>query len=178
MPNRIRALAMAVVVHLCIAAAVAAEPPEQASGIVNYKRLHQGLAVGGTLSPEAMRNLKAMGFRTVVDLRTEAEGTAEEKAAVEGQGLRYVPVPVKPATLSLKDVEAVSRVLHDAAAAPVLLHCAASNRVGGVYGVIQVLDGKSLAEAEAAARDAGLSSEAMAEAMRRVAAEAEALAKR
>ena len=116
MPNRIRALAMAVVVHLCVASAAAAEPPEQAPGIVNYKRLDQRLAVGGTLSPEAMRNLKAMGFRTVVDLRTESEGTAEEKAAVEGQGLRYVSVPVRPATLSLKDVEAVSRVLHDAAA--------------------------------------------------------------
>ena len=176
MSNRIRALA--VVVHLALAAAVAAEPPEQAPGIVNYKKLHQGLAVGGTLSPDAMRNLKALGFRTVVDLRTESEGTAEEKAAVEGQGLRYVSVPVRPATLSLKDVEAVSRVLDDAAAAPVLLHCAMSNRVGGVYGVIQVLQGKSQAEAEAAARDAGLSSEAMAEAMRRVVAEAQALTRR
>ena len=61
----------------------------------------------------------------------------------------------------------------DGAAAPVLLHCAASNRVGGVYGVVQVLEGKSLSEAEAAAREAGLRSEAMTEAMRRVAAEAE-----
>jgi hypothetical protein len=31
-----------------------------------------------------------MGFKTlVVDLRMESEGTAEEKKAVEGQGLRW-----------------------------------------------------------------------------------------
>jgi uncharacterized protein (TIGR01244 family) len=169
-----RALALTVAVFMSVAAAAAAEPPEQAPGIANYKRLHERLAVSGTISPEAMKQLKAMGFRTVVDLRTEAEGTAEEKAAVEALGLRYVSVPVTPSTLSLKDVEAVAGVLADGAAAPVLLHCAASNRVGGVYGVVQVLEGKSLSEAEAAARDAGLRSEAMTEAMRRVAAEAEA----
>lgn len=166
--------ALTVAVLLGIAAAAAAGPPEQAPGIANYKRLHERLAVSGTISPEAMKQLKAMGFRTVVDLRTEAEGTAAEKAAVEALGLRYVSVPVTAAALSLREVEAVADVLADGAAAPVLLHCASSNRVGGVYGVVQVLEGKSLSEAEAAARDAGLRSEAMTEAMRRVAAEAEA----
>jgi uncharacterized protein (TIGR01244 family) len=166
--------ALTVAVLLGIAAAAAAGPPEQAPGIANSKRLHERLAVGGTISPEAMTQLKAMGFKTVVDLRTEAEGTAAEKAAVEALGLRYVSVPVTAAALSLREVEAVADVLADGAAAPVLLHCASSNRVGGVYGVVQVLEGKSLAEAEAAARDAGLSSGAITEAMRRVAAEAEA----
>ena len=36
------------------------------------------------------------------------------------------------------------------AAGPVLLHCASSNRVSGVYEMAQALKGKSLAEAEAA----------------------------
>jgi len=158
---------------LWVAAAFAvAEAPETAEGIANYKRLSAGLAAAGTPSPEAVSKLRAMGFQTVIDLRAESEGTAEEKAAVERQGLRYVSVPVTPASFSLDDAKAVAKLLDDPGAGPVLLHCASSNRVGGVYGVVQALQGKSLAEAEAAGREAGLTSDAMVEAMRRVAAEA------
>ena len=154
------------------AVAVAAEPPETVEGIANYKRLSAGLAAAGAPSAEAALRLKALGFKTVIDLRTDGEGTAEEKAAVEKQGLRYVSVPMTPATFSLDDARTVAKVLDDPEAGPVLLHCGSSNRVGAVYGVVQALKGKTLAEAEAAARDAGLRSEPMIEAMRRVAAEA------
>lgn len=152
----------------------APQAPEQVEGIANYKRIEPGLATAGTPSSEALLRLKALGFRTVIDLRTEGEGIVAEQAAVEAQGLRYVSVPVTPASLSVQDVRAVAAVLDDPAAGPILLHCASSNRVGGVYGVIQVLKGRGLAEAEAAAREAGLRSDSMAEAMRRVAAEAAA----
>jgi len=171
MKSRLLAVALAPAVVLGIAGVVRAEVPEQVAGIVNYKRLHARLAAGGSLSAEAMRELKAMGFQTVVDLRTEAEGTLQEKAAVEALGLRYVSVPVTPATFTLADVKAVAGVLADPASGPVLLHCASSNRVGAVYGVVQRLEGKTVAEAEAAAREAGLKSGPMAEAMNRVAGE-------
>jgi uncharacterized protein (TIGR01244 family) len=158
---------------LFAAAAMAiAEAPETVKGIANYKRLSAGLAAAGTPSAEAVSRLKALGFKTVIDLRTEGEGTAEEKAAVLSQGLRYVSVPVTAATLSLDDVKAVARLLDDPDAGPVLLHCAASVRVGAVFGAVQALKGKSLAQAEAAGRAAGLTGGPMVEAMRRVATEA------
>ena len=49
-----------------------------------------------------------------------------------------------------------------------LLHCASSNRVGGAWAVIQARKGKSLEEAEAAGRAAGLHSPQMEAAVRRV----------
>ena len=153
-------------------ALVAAEAPETVKGISHYKRLTPDLAAAGTPSAEAVSRLKAVGFKTVIDLRTPKEGTAEEKAAVESQGLRYVSIPVTAATLSLADVKVVAGLLDDPAAGPVLLHCAGSVRVGAVYGAVQALKGKSLAEAEAAGRAAGLTAWPMVEAMRRVAAEA------
>ncbi len=109
-----------------------------------------------------------MGFRTVVNLRTEKEGAAEERAVVEAQGLRYVSVPMTADTFSLADVEAVEKVLDDPSAGPVLLHCASSNRVGATWAVIQARKGKSLEEAEAAGREAGLHSPQMEAAVRRV----------
>jgi uncharacterized protein (TIGR01244 family) len=87
---------------------------------------------------------------------------------VEAQGLRYVSVPVSSATFELQDALAVGRVLDDADAAPVLLHCASSNRVGAVWAVLQARAGKSLEAALEAGRQAGLKSDAMIAAVRRV----------
>ena len=156
-----------------LAMAVPVEVPATVDGIAGYKRVHSGLAAGGVASVEALASLKALGFKTVIDLRGVTEpGVAEEEATVRAQGLRYVHVPVSPSTFSLGDVEAVARVLDDAEAAPVLLHCTSSNRVGAVWAVIQVQKGVSLEAAEAEGRKFGLKSEAMVEAMKRVAAEA------
>jgi uncharacterized protein (TIGR01244 family) len=133
-----------------------------------YQVLGIDLAAAGQPVPEALASLRDMGFRTVVNLRTEKEGAAEERAVVEAQGLRYVWVPVTPESFSLADVEAVEKVLADPSSGPVLLHCASSNRVGGVWAVVQARRGKSPAEAEAAGRAAGLHSPQMEAAVRRV----------
>ena len=162
-----------------LAMAGPAEVPATVDGIAGYKRVHSGLAAAGVPSAEALASLKARGFKTVIDLRGVTEpGVAEEEATVRAQGLRYVHVPVSPSTFSLGDVEAVARVLDDAEAAPVLLHCTSSNRVGAVWAVIQVQKGVTLEAAEAEGRKFGLKSEAMVEAMKRVAAEAGRAGKR
>jgi uncharacterized protein (TIGR01244 family) len=124
--------------------------------IPSYRVIEPGVATAGQPAPEALRKLKEMGFRTVVNLRTEREGAAEERPVVEAQGLRYVSVPITPETLSLADVEAVEKVLAESGSRPVLLHCASSNRVGAVWAVIQARKGKSLGEAEAAGAEAGM----------------------
>jgi uncharacterized protein (TIGR01244 family) len=138
------------------------------TAIPNYRLILPGLAVAGQPTPAALQGLREMGFRTVVNLRSEQEGPAEERAVVEAQGLRYLSIPIRPETFSLADVEAVEKVLDDPSAAPVLLHCGSSNRVGGAWAVIQARKGKSLEEAEAAGRAAGLHSPQMEAAVRRV----------
>ena len=141
------------------------------AAIPNYQVLRPGLAVAGKPSPEALAKLKDHGFKTVIDLRSEAEGLAEEKAIVESQGLRYVSVPMTAATFSLEDARAVGRVLDDPSAGPVLLHCSSSNRVGGVLAVLEAKAGRPVDEAIATGKKAGLKGEAMVEAVKRVIAE-------
>lgn len=136
----------------------------------NYVVVQPGLASAGRPTEEGLRQLKAQGFRTVIDLRTPAEpGLAEEKALVEAQGLRYVNVPLMPASFSAADVDAVKSVLDDPTSGPVLLHCAVGNRVGGVWAVLQARSGKSLDEAIAEGKRAGLRSDSMVAAAQRVA---------
>lgn len=161
-----------VVALVTVAARTPAEPPQtvEAGSIPNYRLLHPGLAAAGQPAPEALGKLGDMGFRTVVNLRTEKElpAPAEERATVEAQGLRYVWVPITAASFSLADVEAVEKVVRDPTSGPVLLHCASSNRVGAVWAAIQAREGKPLDAALAAGREAGLQSPQMEEAVRRV----------
>jgi len=153
-----------------VTAAAAAQPPQtvEAGSIPNYRLLQPGLATAGQPAPEALAKLKDMGFRTVVNLRTEQEGTADERKLVEGEGLRYVSVPVTAESLSLADAEAVEKVIQDPSSAPVLLHCASSNRVGAVWALIQARQGKTMDEALAAGREAGLRSPQLEAAVRRL----------
>ncbi len=151
-----------------------AEVPETVDegAIPNYRRLGPGLAAAGQPSPEALSKLKEMGFRTVINLRTEREGAKVEQATAEAAGLRYVWVPITAETFSAGDVRAVASVLEDESASPVLIHCTIANRVGGVWAAILVGRGKSLEEAEAEGRAAGLATPPMIEAFRRVASAA------
>jgi uncharacterized protein (TIGR01244 family) len=154
---------------LLAAAARGAEIPAtvDAAAIPAYRVIEPGVATAGQPSAEALGKLKKMGFRTVVNLRTEQEGASQERSLVEAQGMRYVSVPVTPASFSLADVEAVEKVLASASARPVLVHCASSNRVGAVWAVIQARKGKSREQAEAAGVDAGMRPN-MLDAVRRV----------
>jgi uncharacterized protein (TIGR01244 family) len=137
--------------------------------IPNYTRLSPNLAAGGQPTAEGLARLQALGFRTVINLRTEKEGAQAEEQPVTSGGLRYVWVPVTPDSLTLADVEKVTAVLADPQAGPVLLHCHSSNRVGGVLAVLAASQGKTLDQAEAEGRKAGLVSPAMISAFRRVA---------
>lgn len=162
--------ALATVVLLGAAAAAQAELPAavDAARIPAYHLVGPALAAAGQPSPEALASLKDLGFRTVVNLRTEQENAAAEKPIVESQGLRYVSVPVTPDSFRLEDVLAVQAVLDDSSSGPVLLHCASSNRVGGVVAVLEARRGKPLEDAIAAGKAAGLHSPAMENAVRRV----------
>jgi uncharacterized protein (TIGR01244 family) len=136
--------------------------------IPNYHRVRPGVATGGQPSAEVLSRLGAMGFKTVINLRTEKEGAKDEETAAKDAGLSYVWVPVTPDTFSLEDVDRVGKVLEDGAAAPVLLHCASANRVGAVWAVLAARRGRTLDEALAEGKEIGLSSPAMVEAVRRV----------
>jgi uncharacterized protein (TIGR01244 family) len=151
-------------------AASAAEIPASIdrTEIPNYQKLGPGLAVAGQPSPDALKKVGAMGFRTAVSLRIPAEGSEGDRRAVEEQRLRWVSVPVAPGTFTKKDVEEVAKVLDDPSAGPVLLYCSSSNRVGGVWAVYQVMKGKSPEEALAEGKKAGLKSPQMIEAVQRL----------
>lgn len=160
----------ALVLTLVLAGAGEVPATADAALLPNYSRIRPGVAAAGQPSREGLEGLATLGFHTVVNLRREdEEGVKDERAIVEGQGLRYVHVPVTAASLSKEDAAAVAKVLDDPEAGPVLVHCTSSNRVGGIWALIEASRGVPLEDAIDEGRRAGLKSEAMIEAVRRVA---------
>ena len=119
---------------------------------MNYRKAGASLATAGKPSVVTLAKLKELGFRTAIDLRQPAEGVEAARKAVEEQGLRFVSVPISPETFRADDARKVAAILDDAKAAPVLLYCSSSNRVGGVIAVVEGLRGKSHDEALAEGR--------------------------
>lgn len=91
--------------------------------------------IAGTPTPEGLAALKARGVRTVIDLRQPQEGTAEEAAAANALGLRYINIPMKSDVMTEAQAGALMEAMNQAGDEPVLLHCAGASRAGAAYGL-------------------------------------------
>ncbi len=111
------------------------------------------------------------GIRTVVNLRSAREMDTrvefDEEALVKKLGMRYVHIPITPATLSVTQADQLHYVLGKTTE-PVLIHCGSSNRVGALWAIylnrhreIDIDEAISLGE------KAGMKNEVLVEAVRR-----------
>jgi protein tyrosine phosphatase (PTP) superfamily phosphohydrolase (DUF442 family) len=116
-------------------------------GLSNVGRLAPGIYRGAQPKAEGYRALKAMGIRTVVNLRSRHS----ERAAVEAAGLRSIEIPMSTTEVSAATVKRVVALMTDPAIQPVFVHCAhGEDRTGVVVAVYRMeVDGWSNAEAEA-----------------------------
>lgn len=105
-------------------------------GLANVGRVAPGIIRGAQPMADGYATLKAMGVRTVVNLRSHHD----ERAAVEAAGMRYVAIPMsfwwmaKPAF-----VRKALSVLTDPANQPVFVHCSTGlDRTGVVVAVYRM----------------------------------------
>ncbi len=134
-----------------------ANPLAANPGITNYYRVRPDVAAAGQPSDEAFADIKKAGFKTIINLRTEEEGSLLEKPKVEALGLEYHNIPIGSDGISKEQVALFEEILGDSANGPVFVHCAASNRVGAMWYIHQVLgEGKDEAAALEEARKAGM----------------------
>ncbi len=123
-------------------------------GLSNVGRVAPGLVRGAQPEGEGYATLRAMGIRTVINLRTRHG----EKEAVEGAGMRSIEIPLRVA--GEVDVDAVRRAvrsMRDPANRPVFVHCAlGKDRTGVVVAVYRMeAEGWTVGEATAEMRSFG-----------------------
>lgn len=157
--KRTMVLLIALAAFVVPAAAQNADPLAGNKDIPHYYRLRPDIATAGQPSDDALAAVQKAGFKAVLNLRTEQEGSLEEKPKVEALGMKYYNIPIGHDGFSPAILEEFRKILADNDNRPLLIHCASSNRVGGLWFVHQVLDnGEDEAEALTEARKAGMKS--------------------
>lgn len=112
------------------------------TGITNLARLDSTVACAGATKPEAMAEVKRMGFVTVVNLRQASEAGADLEAgaaAATAAGLRYVHLPFNGTTPDPAVVDRFVTLMSDPTNQPAFIHCASGNRAAALWMVKRVL---------------------------------------
>lgn len=135
---------------------------DDCSNIPNWRCIAPGRYSAGQPAPTDWSRIAALGVRTVLTLRPDAEQPdVDERAQVEAAGMRHLQLPVASG-------EAIDAACIDAFCAMVdaherehgdaglLIHCGTGNRVGALVALRAHRRGASADEALAAGRAAGL----------------------
>lgn len=123
--------------------------------VQNYSRATEQIAISGLIGDGGVQTLAAHGFKTIIDLRTSTEGTADEKALVDLNGMNYINIPMTVAGISQEQLAAFTKAI-ETAQAPVLIHCGSGNRAGAMWASYQISKGVDPEIALAAGRKAGM----------------------
>ena len=147
--TRLRALPLLFCAALLLAAlqpkvAGAQEAPfgdKVGAAAVNYNRATPNVGTAGKLGEGRVAALKALGFKTIVDLRGPGEGIEMEKAEVTAAGLRYVNIPVTGKAPAPDQIAPFAAVIEDPRNWPVLVHCVSANRSGAMWALYRAAKG-------------------------------------
>lgn len=103
--------------------------------IKNFGQMDDRFYRGGQPKEEEFQELKALGVKTVVDLRDDPQ--SYEKRAVEALGMRYVNIPMSD-TEYPKDaqIQSFMKLVNDPATGKFFVHCAGGKHRTGVVGAI------------------------------------------
>jgi len=116
-------------------------------GLSNVGRVAPGVLRGAQPGKDGYATLKAMGVRTVIDMRT----SESEKSQVEAAGMRAIAIPIEMTREGLKEkVDRVVALMDDPANQPVYVHCRhGQDRTGIVVAAYRMKQqGWPLADAE------------------------------
>jgi uncharacterized protein (TIGR01244 family) len=129
------------------------------AAILNYNRATPNVATSGRYDAAAIAEIKALGFRTVVELRgADEKGVAENASAAKAVGLKYVRIPVTTRVPSEAQVRQFARVVENPANYPILVNCVSANRVGAMWALYRAQAGVPAEIAVEEGRTAGLKS--------------------
>ena len=108
----------------------------EVEGLANARAVGEDLLFGAQPTPEALADLAAQGYRTVLTTRGDGELQWDEGAVVDSLGMRFVSIPMPNPLTEIPDawVEQFDALMRDAER-PLLLHCSSGNRVAGLWAV-------------------------------------------
>lgn len=136
-------------------------------GAMNFARLETTVACGGATSPEAVPDLKKMGYASIINLRVPTETGANveaEAAAAKAAGINFFNIPFNGSTPDPAAADEFLATITAKGNEPAYIHCAAGNRAGAMWMIKRlVVDGWETERAFTEATALGLTSPALKE---------------
>jgi uncharacterized protein (TIGR01244 family) len=168
------AVATLVIFSLCLSPSLNAQENERArldrieqalrSDVPRILCLNESLATAAQPSEQAFSKVAAAGFRSVLNLRTAAEGVdvEKERKLVERSGMHYLHIPVVSSAPRSEQADEFIRTVREKSLHPMLIHCSSANRVGAFMMIYRVVEqGWSEKKALEEAVKIGLSSDTL-----------------
>jgi len=102
----------------------------------NFHQVGPGIYRGAAPTTAGLTKLKAMGIRTVVDLRIAPKTVKKEKAIAQGMGFNFINLPMGSEPPTQKQVNTLLATLKKAPGEPVFVHCQhGADRTGCMIGI-------------------------------------------
>ncbi len=131
-------------------------------GTTYLSKLETTVACAGATGPEAMPEIKKMGFVSVINLRMANEPGANipaAEAAAKQVGLKYIHVPFNSAAPDPAVVDQFLASIKQPGNEPAFIHCGSANRASAMWLIKRVqLDKWDVPRAVAEAEQLGLTS--------------------
>lgn len=106
------------------------------AGSRNFARLETTVACAGATGPEAMPEIRKMGFVSVINLRQESEPGADVpagRAAAEAAGLRYFHIPFNGSAPDPAAADRFLETIQQPGNQPAFIHCAGGGRAATMW---------------------------------------------
>lgn len=109
---------------------------QEVAGVRNFARLETTVACAGATGPEAMPELKKMGFAAVINLRVATEAGADVpagEAAAKAAGLNYVHIPFNGQAPDPAVADRFIAAIRQPGNQPAFIHCAGGGRAAAMW---------------------------------------------
>ena len=138
---------------------------ESVAGVTNFARVETTIACAGATTPEAIGEVKKLGYAAIVNLRQANEPGADIEAATAAAktaGIKYIHLPLNTAAPDPAVVEGFLKAVTDPANQPVFVHCASANRAAALWMIKRMnVDGWDADKAGTEAAALGLTNPAL-----------------
>ncbi len=114
----------------------------EVAGSRNFARLETTVACAGATGPEAMPEVRKMGFVTVINLRQATEPGADVpagQAAAEAAGLKYFHIPFNGAAPDPAAADQFLAAIQQPGNEPAFIHCAGGGRAAARWMIKRIV---------------------------------------
>ncbi len=120
-------------------AALAVPACAESGDLPNFHLAAPGIWRGAAPTEVGLRQLKAMGIKTVIDLRIAPKTVEKEGIYARSLGFKWINLPMGSDPPTPKEVSTLLATLKQAPASPVFVHCQhGADRTGCMIGIYRV----------------------------------------